>query len=292
MLKRAPFLLSSNVAWISVAIILLLIVAVIMWPQPTTPKNVGGGGVAIVSMMKDPKNMNVWLDRHRKIGIQHFYIRLEDSNKIAPYLQSQSDVTVQLGESTGINEYDNKQVRQDTWVNEALKLAAKSHPSLEWMIHIDSDEIVVGDLTQLQQLPDQVRTVWFQNVEAKFHDIPNVNDSCFDAARFVNCADEPGQCAAYGNGKSAGRIASDVSAHGPHRFKSSRSGETDQKMDKIFVEHYESCDFDLYKKKFKGLAVQDKKMNIPFSYYNESIEAAKSGSDADLEKVYRKYRVQ
>ena len=288
MLPRRPaFLLSSKVAWIGVAVILLLIVAVMMWPQ-TDPKT-SRGGVAIVSMMKDPKNMDVWLDRHRKTGIQHFFIRLEDSP--ASYLRDQPDVTVQLGESTGINEYDNKQVRQDTWVNEALKLCAKSHPSLGWMIHIDSDEIVVGDLSQLQQLSDKVRTVWFQNVEAKFRDIPTVEESCFDAARFVNCADEPGECAAYGNGKSAGRIASDVSAHGPHRFKSSRSGETEQKVDKILVEHYESCDFDMYKKKFKGLAVQDKKMNIPFSYYKESIKAAKAGSDADLEKVYRKYRV-
>lgn len=294
MLQRPAFLLSSKVAWIGVAVILALIVVVILWPQTSPdPETSGrkGQGVAIVSMMKDPKNMDVWLDRHRKIGIQHFFIRLEDSPEAASHLQSQSDVTVQIGLSTGINEYDNKQVRQDTWVNEALKLCAKSHPSLGWMIHIDSDEIAVGDLTQLQQLSDRVRTVWFQNVEARFRDIPNVEESCFEAARFVNCAEEPGECAAYGNGKSAGRIASDVSAHGPHRFKSSRSGDTEQKVDTILVEHYESCDFDMYKKKFKGLAVQDKKMNIPFSYYNESIEAAKSGSDADLEAVYRKYRV-
>lgn len=290
MVQRPAFLLSSKVVWIGVAIILLLIAAVLMWPL-TTDSSRGREGVAIVSMMKDPKNMDVWLNRHRKTGIQHFFIRLEDSPDAAPFLEKQSDVTVQLGASTGINEYDNKQVRQDTWVNEALKLSAKSHPSLGWMIHIDSDEIVVGDLSQLQQMSDQVRTVWFQNVEAKFRDIPSVEESCFDAARFVNCAEEPGQCAAYGNGKSAGRIAPDVSAHGPHRFKSSRLGETERKVDAILVEHYESCDFDLYKKKFKGLAVQDKNMNIPFSYYNESIEAAKSGSDADLEKVYRKYRV-
>jgi hypothetical protein len=262
-----------------------------MWPQTTTSSSAEkrSGGVAIVSMMKDPKNMDTWLHRHRKAGIQHFFLRLEDSPDVAASLESQSDITLQIGESTGINEYDNKQVRQDEWVNKALKLALKI-PSLGWMIHVDSDEIVVGNLASLQQLPDQVRTVWFQNVEAKFRDIPAVEESCFDAARFVNCAEEPGQCAAYGNGKSAGRIASDVSAHGPHRFKSSRQ-DTEQKVDDIVVEHYESCDFDMYKKKFKGLAVQDKKMNIPFSYYNEAIDAAKSGDDAELEAVYRKYRV-
>ena len=292
MLRRPAVLLSSNVVWASLAVAVVIIAAILLWPPSVEDDDdKKKRGVAIVSMIKDPKNIQVWLDRHRKTGIQFFFIRLEESPDTLPFLQSQPDVYVKVGESDGVNEYDNIQVRQEKWVNEALKLAAKSHPSLQWMIHIDSDELVVGDLAALQTLPDTVRTVWFQNVEAKFRDIPSVKDSCFDAARFVNCAEEPGQCAAYGNGKSAGRIAPDVSAHGPHRFKSDRGVGTDDKVDQILVEHYESCDFDMYKKKFKSLAVQDKKMNIPFSYYNESIDAAKTGSDDKLEAVYRKYRV-
>jgi hypothetical protein len=296
MLRRPAFLLSSNVVWASLAVAVVVIAAILLWP-PSSSVDADDAdkkkrGVAIVSMIKDPKNIQVWLDRHRKTGIQYFFIRLEESPDTLQFLKTQPDVYVKVGESDGVNEYDNIQVRQEKWVNEALKLAAKSHPSLQWMIHIDSDELVVGDLAALHQLPDTVRTVWFQNVEAKFRDIPSVEDSCFDAARFVNCAEEPGQCAAYGNGKSAGRIAPDVSAHGPHRFKSDRSVRgADDKVDQILVEHYESCDFDMYKKKFKSLAVQDKKMNIPFSYYNESIDAAKTGSDVQLEAVYRKYRV-
>jgi hypothetical protein len=293
MLRRPAVLLSSNVVWASLAVAIVIMATILLWPLSVEDDDdkKKRGGVAIVSMIKDPKNIQVWLDRHRKTGIQFFFIRLEESPDTLQILQSQPDVYVKVGESDGVNEYDNIQVRQEKWVNEALKLAAKSHPSLQWMIHIDSDELVVGNLAALHQLPDTVRTVWFQNVEAKFRDIPNVEDSCFDAARFVNCAEEPGQCAAYGNGKSAGRIAPDVSAHGPHRFKSDRGVSADDKVDQILVEHYESCDFDMYKKKFKSLAVQDKKMNIPFSYYNESIDAAKTGSDDKLEAVYRKYRV-
>jgi hypothetical protein len=66
----------------------------------------------------------------------------------------------------------------------------------------------------------------------------------------------------------------------------------ESKVDDILVEHYESCDFDTYKKKFLRLAKQDRPSNIPFSYYNESIAAAKSGDAVALETVYRKYRVE
>lgn len=250
------------------------------------------GGVAIVAMMKDPKNLDTWLDRHRRLGIQHFFIRLEDSPNIQDYLNSQPDVTVIPGNSDGVNEYENIQTRQINMVNDVLKMAAAHEkPKLGWLIHVDADELVVGDLNALHRQPHNVRTVWFQNVEAKFPDVPDEEDSCFDAAKFINCAE--GGCAAYANGKSAGRVAADVSAHGPHRMKSSMDGARDEKVEAIQVQHYESCDFDSYKKKFKNLAVQKDKepSKIPFPYYNESIEAARTGDDGKLESVYRKYRV-
>lgn len=63
------------------------------------------------------------------------------------------------------------------------------------------------------------------------------------------------------------------------------------KLDDLEVEHYESCDFDIYKQKFKNLSVQDKNNDIPFSYYNESIDAAKENDDDKLREIYSKYRV-
>jgi hypothetical protein len=243
-------------------------------------------------MIKDPKNLDTWLNRHRRLGIQHFFIRLEDSPDVQDYLNSQSDVTVIPGNSDGVNEYENIQTRQINMVNDVLKMAAAHEkPKLAWLIHVDADELVVGDLNALHRQPHNVRTVWFQNVEAKFPDVPDEEDSCFDAAKFINCAE--GGCAAYANGKSAGRVAADVSAHGPHRMKSSMDGARDEKVEAIQVQHYESCDFDSYKKKFKNLAVQKDKepSKIPFPYYNESIEAARTGDDGQLEAVYRKYRV-
>ena len=287
-MRQSPKLLS--IWWLIffiIIVIAIIIVILLLWPGLN-----GGGGVAIVAMIKDPKNLDIWLDRHRRLGIQHFFIRLEDTPDIQDYLNSQSDVTVIPGNSDGVNEYENIQTRQINMVNDVLKMAATyQNPQLAWLIHVDADELVVGDLNALHQQPHNVRTVWFQNVEARFPDVPDEEDSCFDAAKFVNCAE--GGCAAYANGKSAGRVAADVSAHGPHRMKSSMDGALDEKIEAIQVQHYESCDFDSYKKKFKNLAVQKDKepSKIPFPYYNESIAAARTGDDGELEAVYRKYRV-
>jgi len=247
--------------------------------------------VGIVSMIKNPKNIETWLDTHRKLGIKHFYIRLEDSSKESD-LSKQSDITLQLGESTGINEYDEIQTRQNKWVDEALKMALTDGNQLGWLIHIDSDEILKGDLNVLNSLPDEVRTFWMQNHEAKFGAVPSKSDNCFSAISFTDCQKNSSKCVSYGNGKGGGRVAEDVSANGPHRMKSTYPNAVDQKMENIIVQHFESCDFDIYKQKFKQLANQDaRQKNIPFDYYNESIHAVNEGDDNKLHQIYKKYRV-
>jgi hypothetical protein len=250
----------------------------------------GDQPIAIVSMMKQPKNIDIWLATHRSMGIDRFYIRLEDSPEVQEYLGQQSDVTITLGQSTGKNEYTDIQTRQNTMINAALQAAAKD--GMSWLIHIDSDELLAGQegaLNEIRALPQHVRTFWMQNEEAKYADVPTRSDICFQAAAFVNCAKTPDKCASYGNGKGGGRVAEDVSAHGPHRFKSGMKGAEEVKLSKMIVQHYESCDFDVYKDKFKRLAVQDRDEKIPFSYYNDSIQAAKEGDDA-LKRVYQQYR--
>ena len=254
--------------------------------------NIKTSNIGIVSMMKDPKNLETWLNKHRELGIRHFYIRLEETPDMVSFLQTQPDVTVRSGVSKGINEYDELQTRQNEWVNEAYRLAALENPELKWLIHIDSDEILQGDLNEIEELPEEVRTFWMQNLEARFSKIPSKTDNCFEASKFIDCSKEPKKCVSYGNGKSGGRVAPDVSSFGPHRMKSTIRNSPMPKLTKVFVQHYESCDFEIYKKKFKRLAVQDKKLNIPFPYYNESISACNCDDDEELRRIYTKYRVE
>jgi len=247
--------------------------------------------IGIVSMMKEPKDIKTWLKTHRDLGIRHFYIRLEETPDLELFLKSQPDVTVRSGESNGVNEYDEQQKRQDEWVNEAFQMAALDNPQVKWLIHIDSDELLQGDLDQIEALPDDVRTFWMQNLEAKYSKIPTESDNCFTASTFIDCSKYPDKCVSYGNGKSGGRVAPDVSANGPHRMKTIITGSSMPKLSGLFVQHHESCDFATYKKKFKRLAVQDRKLDIPFPYYNESIAAARRDDDNELRNIYRKYRV-
>jgi len=249
--------------------------------------------IAIVSMMKNPKNVETWLQTHRNLGITKFYIRLEDSGQdLITYLQGQPDIDLTIGNSTGMNEYLEKQTRQNEFVNAAIKEGEKD--GIEWLIHIDSDEILDGNLGQINALPTNVRTFWFQNVEAKYASIPRKEDNCFaTAAKYINCSDpnEGSLCASYRNGKSGGRCKPDVWVNGPHRFYSSLPENPDPKLNEMVVQHYESCDFDEYKTKYKGLAVQDKSNDIPFPYYIDSILAAKTGNARELERVYSQYRI-
>lgn len=246
--------------------------------------------VGIVSMIKKPKNIETWLKKHRDLGICHFYIRLEETPELEEYLEQQPDVTLQKGTSTGVNEYGEIQTRQNTWVNEAFRLAKGDQTPTKWLIHIDSDEILQGNLKKVQELPDNVRTFWMQNKEAKFDKVPGETDNCFSAKQFANCGKKGSGCVSYVNGKSGGRVENDVECNGPHRMKSVQE-EDSIKLDDLEVEHYESCDFNIYKQKFKNLAVQDKKNDIPFSYYNESIDAAKQDDDNKLQQIFEKYRV-
>ena len=245
--------------------------------------------IAIVSMMKKPKNIEMWLEKHRVLGIVRFYIRLEETPEIEELLNEQPDVVLTIGQSAGTDEYTDIQTRQNKMMDLALKTAKSD--GIDWLIHIDSDEILEGDLDEIRKLPENARTFWMQNEEAKYSDIPRASDSCFNAAKFTNCAENPKECVSYGNGKGGGRVAEDVAADGPHRFKSNKPGAEQPKLTGMIVQHYESCDFDTYKRKFQSLAKQDTPQNIPFTYYNDAIEAAKVPGDEALERVFRQYRV-
>jgi len=193
----------------------------------------------------------------------------------------QPDVYLKINSSTGVDEYNSIQTRQNQWVDEALKLA---NGNVSWLIHIDCDEMLDGNLKEIYDLPDNVDTFWFQNVEAVYADVPTEYDNCFNAAKFLDCSNE--YCVSYVNGKSGGRVTPDVSSNGPHRFKSTRP-DSEVKLQMI-LKHYESCDFQVYKNKFKHLASKAEVSTIPFPYYVDSIKA--SHSDEELKEVFRKYR--
>lgn len=250
--------------------------------------------IGIISMIKNPKNIETWLKKNRENGVSHFYIRLEDSPEVMDFLQDQQDVTLQIGNGSGNNEYNEIQTRQEKMVNHFLEESQKDDNHLEWLIHMDSDELLDGDLDEIRQLPSNVHTFWMQNEEAKFDKVPGKEDNCFHASKFYDCAKDPGKCVSYGNGKSGARVCKETRSNGPHRCKSLSPSAKEVKLEKVKIKHFESCDFDSYKKKYMNLSKQDDatRKDIPFPYYKDSIDAALSGNDENLKKIYTKYRVE
>ena len=250
--------------------------------------------VGVVCMMKKPKNLETWLNKHRELGIHHFYIRIEDTPELLNYLQVQDDVTFMDGKGNEYNSYNVQQKRQDNMVDHYLKIAQNDGNNIQWLVHIDCDEILEGDLEEIKNLPDDVHTFWFENKEAKFSKVPEQKDNCFNASKFYKCSEHPDKCVSYGNGKSGAKVCKQTRGNGPHRCKSIDPKGKEIKLENIYVKHYESCDLETYKRKFKRMANQDNNTSndIPFSYYKDSIDAINQKDDTLLKNVFEKYRVE
>lgn len=259
---------------IIVVIIVLFVVAILMIRKKPTSR------IAVVACIKDPKNIETWFKIHRDLGISRFYVRLEETPDLVEYFKSQPDVFLQTGDSASKDPYTDLMTRQAAMINLALELCKTD--GIDWLIHIDCDEILEGSLDEIRRLPRNVGTFWMQNYEALYDNIPTSKDNCFKAVKFNDCS--VSECASYANGKGGGRV-SIAKSNGPHRFASDRR---EVKLRSLIVKHFESCDFDQYIAKYKRLGNSDTSV-IPFAYYKDSIQA--NGDAEKLAEVYKRYRV-
>ena len=238
-------------------------------------KGAEGLKVAIAVMMRKPTDVALWFDHHRKIGIERFYIRLEDSPGVAAFFRTQEDVWFEEAESDKENNYTTLQKRQIEFVNRMLTKAAAE--GVDWLFHVDVDELLEGDvLGTLAALSPNMLTVKLKNVEAVYsEDEP----TCFSAKKFIRC-DKGGPCTAYVNGKGAGRPVPGVSLGGPHDF--AYKGKVDPavtaqiEFDQFHVLHYDSCNIGTWLEKFAHMSKKAKLDDIVFPYYKKSIEVAKT----------------
>jgi len=238
----------------------------------------GKSNIAFVSLIRNPIDLPLWLKYHRNMGIRRFFIRLEDSPSWEEYLKDMPDIVLEIGKSDNSgNNYSTLIERQVEFVNKTLK-SAKNMGDIEWLVHIDADELLHGDISVLANLPSQFKTVKFENAEAIFD--KTKQDTCFSAKEFLRCG-KNAPCKSYINGKPAGRIHSaGVSLAGPHDFayndKIDGEGEFQYKMpfDTLHILHFEGCTFGAWVEKYFHLSKNDK-AEMPFDYYKESIKTAK-----------------
>jgi len=234
--------------------------------------------IAISTQVRRPIDFPLWLKYHRNLGIAKFYIRLEDSPGTAEYLRTtfpNNDIFFEEGESDKSgNNYITVMDRQNAFVDKSIRMAMKE--GIDWVINIDGDELLYGNLSVFDDIPNDKKTIHMNNVEAVYTGDEN---TCFSAKKFLKCADSA-PCRAYANGKAAGRAEEGVNLAGPHFFsyKGKIGGNHNQDISdtELKVLHFDSCTFGAWAEKFKHLS-NKKKDDIPFPFYNESIDNAKNG---------------
>merc|ERR1712224_186868 len=111
-------------------------------------------------------------------------------------------------------------VRQRHSVERAL--AALKPMQLDWVFHIDDDELIYVHSGQplpsiVASFPSWVEEVRVKNLEAIFES--SSDSDCFRQTRYANL--NPGKFCAYANGKSLVKLSvGRVSTDGPHIWKS------------------------------------------------------------------------
>ncbi len=274
-----------------ILLVAIMLVLIALWKQPkkseTEPFQSLGkqnrSGIAL--LMRKPIDLMLWLEHHRKAGIDKFYIRLEDSPGVAAFLKSQKDVWFEEAESDKENNYTTLQKRQIDFVNKILPMARKD--GLDWLFHTDADELLEGNIrTVLGTIPAEKKVGKLKNAEAVYsEDEP----TCFSSKKFIRC-DKGGPCTAYVNGKGCGRTIEGVQLAGPHDFTYSGPGSEsavyDIPFEDLHVLHYDSCTLGSWMEKFTHLSKNAKLDDIVFGYYKQSIEAAKEAA-----KVYKEHKM-
>lgn len=227
---------------------------------------------AIASMMRKPTDLPLWIKHHRTLGINLFFIRLEDSPGWEDYLKSQPDIIYELGESDPSgNNYLTQQHRQINFVNQTMKICKQKN--IQWLFHIDSDELLNGSLDFLSSLPTHIKCLTYENAEALFDEN---EQHCFSAKTFLRCKlNAP--CRSYANGKSAGKIEDHVSLIGCHNFAYHNQFEGEHiyqvPFEKLHVLHFDSCSLGTWIEKFYNMSKKNIS-DIPFPYYKTSIDLA------------------
>ena len=271
---------------ILIYLVLILIIIVIINNITNTETFISNDNklqkIAIVSMIMKPVDLSIWLNHHRSLGIDLFFIRLEETPELIDFLEKQEDVILEIGESDkNGNNYLTQNHRQDTLVNNSINKCIELN--YDWIFHIDSDELLDGNLLFLNNLSTNIKCLKLINAEAIYSE----NEStCFSSSKFLKCI-SGSTCRSYSNGKAGGRPVNGLSSFGPHTFTFNGiyndNSTYNVPFEKLHILHFDSCSFEKWVNKFKNYNVNNKS-DIPFSYYNESMDIINNAFN-----IYKKY---
>ena len=251
----------------------------------------------IVSLVRNPIDFNTWLNHHFKIGIDKFYIRIEETPELRKVIEKhprKNDIHAEYVDNVDkTNNWHNLQTRQKDFCEKTIKNLQNVNG---WIFqNIDDDELLYtpkGNIHKcLKYTSFYKQSIFIPTIEAVY---PKVSDKCFSTKKFVKC-DSRSLCTSYYGGKSCGRISNTLKPYGPHYFqgllwKGNKSIFCDNTTD-MYILHHESCNFQKWKTKFKALTQGGKKIPHGFSFYNDSIDVIKSGDENRMRAFYKKHKV-
>lgn len=242
--------------------------------------------LAIVSMTKRPVDILGWLEHHRRLGVERFYLRIEDTPELSKTLEGYawSSIVDRTFATNTQRDYIKQTARQNAHVAESIPKAESAR--ITHILHIDDDELLycAGGMDALK-------------AELASHSDPHTCD--FHLANLEALATSPSEPAhaifrrggtrafrhdrmnycAYMNGKSFGRVAAPrLRSHGPHGFYC--DGANDRHAVPPWrgcILHFESATFSLWQSKFGDLAAThageaDADEKLP-RYYREGVRA-------------------
>lgn len=251
--------------WIIFFILILILILLVVPIKLEQFKNFDQVPViGIVSLIKDPHQIQTWIDYHISIGVSRFYLFLDDPNDInlISYLKTKPQVTTVLitddwKQKNGYIDKPEKDnplnwnVRQDLAVKNGLELAEKDQVDI--LVHIDCDELIYIENSSHKLLPpifakyNNYTIFRFKNIEIA----PDRNNykNCFKEAHYFRTNGK--NFIAYGNGKSGGKVG-EVEPFGPH-FMRAKNKETAKQVEipELVILHYVSCNIEETLKKYK-----------------------------------------
>ena len=230
--------------------------------------------LGVVCMTKRPLDFFTWLRHHRDLGVEHFFLRIEDTPDLLDTLQRapyKHFVTCIAG--TGEREYYEQVHRQQDLVDRAICKAR--HVGLSHLVHIDDDELLHCPSGRpaldsfLRAAAPGTSCFVVQNVEAVF-DAERCEAVFGGTTTFCT---NPSAYTAYANGKSIGALHDpSLRSLGAHRF----SGDavfTPSLL--LLVLHFESPCIQRWREKFESYAARNGSAcltgDIPFPFYCESM---------------------
>ena len=243
-------------------------------------------------MVRKPFNFDTWLDYHLTL-VDHIFLRVEETPELSEIIDKYGDkITTKYidkilfdssSEEVDFTYVDKYQMdRQEIFTNDVIKKCQDLNTN--WLAHIDSDELIcTNDLEFLNKIDEDIQCVVIQNYEAVYP-IDNLDNPFLQTNRFIR-----NNMTSYVNGKSFGRISSNIELLGPHRFSGNK-----YKTHIAKILHFESPTFDKWLEKFQFKKISVKNSDIEdtkFNFYRESIKVIESGNMEKCRELYNKSKV-